>query len=64
MRIEPLLRRLEAEQAALAKAALTSPQARDLFEYGRVVGVHAGLAQAITIILEMADEQDRKGQFL
>lgn len=60
MRLELFLRRLEEEQANLAKAALQNPQNRDLFEYGRVVGIYSGLEQAKQVLLDLVDEKDRK----
>ena len=41
------LRRLKNE---FAHAAVASPQNRDAFEYGRVAGHYAGLAQAEAVI--------------
>jgi hypothetical protein len=58
--IELLLKRLEAEQAALARSALQRPQGRDAFEYGRVSGMYGGFAKALEIILAMVDDKDRR----
>lgn len=60
MRIETLLQRLEQSQADLARDALRQPQARDQFEYGRVVGIYAGLELAKTILLDTVAEKERK----
>jgi hypothetical protein len=60
VRIDLFLRRLEEEQAQLAKEALQSPQTRDLFEYGRVVGLYAGLEQAKNLLVDLVAEKDRK----
>lgn len=60
MRIEYLLQRLETAQAELAREALQQPQARDEFEYGRVVGLNAGLELAKSILIETVAERDRK----
>jgi hypothetical protein len=60
MRIEVLLQRLEQSQADLARDALEQPQGRDTFEYGRVVGIYAGLELAKTVLLDMAAEKERK----
>lgn len=60
MRIEVLLQRLEQSQAALARDALSQPQGRDTFEYGRVVGMFAGLELAKTVLIDMVAEKERK----
>jgi hypothetical protein len=60
MRIEVLLQRLEQSQADLARDALEQPQGRDLFEYGKVVGIYAGLELAKTVLLDMVAEKERK----
>jgi hypothetical protein len=60
MRIEVLLQRLEQSQADLARDALEQPQGRDTFEYGRVVGIYAGLELAKTVLLDMVAEKERK----
>lgn len=57
--VDVLLRRLEAEQAEHAKGALTTAQNRDAFEYGRVVGIYAGLEHARKLILDLLEEADR-----
>ena len=60
MRIETLLQRLEQSQADLARDALEQPQGRDTFEYGRVVGMYAGLELAKTVLIDMVAERERK----
>ncbi len=60
MRIEVLLQRLEQSQAELARDALHQPQGRDVFEYGRVVGMFAGLEIAKTVLIDMVAEKERK----
>lgn len=60
MRIETLLQRLEQSQADLARDALKQPQSRDMFEYGRVVGIYAGLELAKTVLLDTVAEKERK----
>lgn len=64
MKIEVLLQRLETEQAKLAAEALRQPTSRDLFEYGRVVGMYAGLEQAKAALLDLVSERDKKDFFL
>lgn len=56
-----LLQRLETEQASLAREALGKPAGRDAFEYGRVVGMNAGLERAKQVIFLLNDELERKG---
>ncbi len=60
MRIEVLLQRLEQSQADLARDALAQPQGRDVFEYGRVVGMYAGLELAKTVLIDMVAEKERR----
>jgi hypothetical protein len=60
VRLESLLQRLETEQARLAAEALKQPAARDAFEYGRVIGMYAGLELAkASLLAAVADEEDR-----
>lgn len=60
MRIETLLQRLEQAQADLARDALQQPQGRDLYEYGKVIGMYAGLELAKTTLIDMVAEKERK----
>ena len=60
MRIEVLLQRLEQSQADLARDALEQPQGRDTFEYGRVVGIYAGLELAKSVLIDTVAEKERK----
>lgn len=60
MRIETLLQRLEQTQTDLARDALQQPQGRDLFEYGKVIGMYAGLELAKTALIELVAEKERK----
>lgn len=55
------LQRLETEQAMLAKEALERPTGREGFDYGRVVGMYAGLELAKEAIIAMVAEHERKG---
>jgi len=59
--IEPLLQRLKTEQAQLAKEALGQPHSRDLFEYGRVVGMYAGLERAADVLIDLVKESEERG---
>lgn len=60
IRIEVLLRRLEDEQTLLAREALQQPQGRDAFDYGRSVGLYAGLEHAKSILIDMVAEKERR----
>jgi hypothetical protein len=60
VRIETLLQRLEQAQADLARDALEQPQGRDTFEYGRVVGMYAGLELAKNVLIDTVAEKERK----
>jgi hypothetical protein len=64
MRIEVFLQRLEQSQTDLARDALQQPQGRDTFEYGRVVGIFAGLELAKTVLIDMVAESERKDRNL
>lgn len=55
------LQRLETAQAQLAKEALERPQGREAFDYGRAVGLYAGLELAKQTIIDMVAEHERKG---
>lgn len=54
-----MLQRLEMEQAKLAHEALQHPQAGD-FNYGRAVGMYAGLDLAKRTLLDLVAEKERK----
>jgi|TARA_R110000868_G_scaffold225126_2_gene477365 hypothetical protein len=60
MTIDQILRLLEEAQASLAKNALQQPQDRDAFEYGRTVGMYAGLEHAKDVIVNMVADRERK----
>jgi hypothetical protein len=60
MRVEILLRRLEDEQKTLAIEALSRPQGKDSYDYGRVVGIYAGLEQAKNLIQDIMAEKEAK----
>lgn len=60
MRVEILLKRLEDEQKTLAIEALSRPQGKDSYDYGRVVGIYAGLEQAKNLILDIMAEKEAK----
>lgn len=59
MKLEHLLQRLEAEQAKLAHEALQHPQPGE-FNYGRAVGLYAGIEMAKRILIDTVAEKERK----
>ena len=59
MRIETLLQRLEQEQSALANQTLQQPVPGE-FNYGKAVGMYAGLELAKRTLLDLVAERDRK----
>lgn len=60
MRVEILLKRLEDEQNTLAIEALSRPAGKDSYDYGRVVGIYAGLEQAKNLIQDIMAEKEAK----
>lgn len=59
MRLESLLQRLEQEQAVLAHQSLQQPQPGD-FNYGKAVGMYAGLELAKRVLIDLVAEKDRR----
>ena len=60
MKVEMLLMRLEEEQKKLAISAMEQPSGRDIFDYGRAVGMYAGIEHAKRTLLDLVSERDRK----
>lgn len=60
MKLETLLQRLETEQARLATEALAQPSGRDAFDYGRAVGMYAGLEHAKRTLIDMVAEREKR----
>lgn len=60
MLVDVLLRKFEDEQARIAKEALQQPQSPHEFNYGRAVGMYAGLEHAKTLLLELIDEKNKR----
>lgn len=60
MRIETLLQRLEAEQSAVAVEAMERPSGKTEFDYGRVIGIYAGLQRAKEVLLNTVAEADKR----
>lgn len=59
MRIETLLQRLEAEQAKLAHQSMEQPLPGE-FNYGKAVGMYAGLELAKRVLVDTVAEKDRR----
>ena len=53
------LQRLDVEQSKLAHEALQHPQPGD-FNYGKAVGMYAGLEMAKRALLDLVAEKERK----
>lgn len=58
MKLETILQRLDLEQAKLAHEALQHPQPGD-FNYGRAVGLYAGLDVAKRVLMDMVADKER-----
>jgi hypothetical protein len=58
MQIDRVLNLLTTAQQELAVAALRSPNSHDAFEYGRMVGMYAGMERAIEVILSTIKEDN------
>ncbi len=56
MTIDKILNLLTNAQHELAIAALRTPNSHDAFEYGRMVGMYAGVERAIEVILSTIKE--------
>ena len=61
MKIEVLLQRLEEEQATLAVETLTQPSGREAYDFGRAVGLYAGIERAKIVLIDLVKEHERKG---
>ena len=59
MQIDRVLNLLTTAQQELAVAALRSPNSHDAFEYGRMVGMYAGLERALEIIMSTINEDEK-----
>ena len=58
MTIDKVLNAITQAQQELAIAALRTPNSHDAFEYGRMVGMYAGLERAIEVILSTIKEDE------
>ena len=58
MQIDRVLNLLTTAQQELAVAALRSPNSHNAFEYGRMVGMYAGMERAIEVILSTIKEDN------
>ena len=62
MQLDVFLRKIDQALAEFAADALRAPQGKEAFDYGRSVGVYAGLEQARQILIDTvrdADARDR-----
>lgn len=59
MRLETLLQCLKDEQTKLAHQALEQPIPGD-FNYGKAVGMYAGLELAQRVLIDLVAEKDRR----
>jgi hypothetical protein len=60
MTIDKVLNAITSAQQELAIAALRSPNSHDAFEYGRMVGMYAGLERALEVIMSTIKEEDEE----
>lgn len=60
MRVEQYLQRIEDEKTKLARETLERPAGREPYDYGRAVGLYAGLDLAKQLLLDMYAEKERK----
>jgi len=58
MTIDKVLNAITQAQQELAIAALRTPNSHDAFEYGRMVGMYAGLERALEVIMSTIKEDD------
>ena len=58
MTIDKVLNAITQAQQELAIAALRTPNSHDAFEYGRMVGMYAGLERALEVIMSTIKEED------
>ncbi|MEN9936043.1 MAG: hypothetical protein RLZZ387_2622 [Chloroflexota bacterium] len=59
MRLETLLQCLKDEQSKLAQQTLEQPLPGD-FNYGKAVGMYAGLELAQRVLIDLVAEKDRR----
>ena len=58
MTIDKVLNAITQAQQELAVSALRTPNSHDAFEYGRMVGMYAGLERALEVIMSTIKEED------
>jgi hypothetical protein len=58
MNIDKVISLLTEAQSQVATTAIRTPNSHDVFEYGRMVGMYAGLERAVEIILSTIKEDD------
>jgi hypothetical protein len=62
--IARLLHLLETEASDSAIAAMEQPAGREAFDYGRAVGMYAGLRRAFEVIANAQSEEEAHGRDL
>ena len=61
MKIEMLLQRLVEEQAMLARETLEQPSGREAYDFGRAVGLYAGIERAKIVLIDLVKEHEKRG---
>jgi hypothetical protein len=62
--VDALIRLIESEQHKFAIAAVTRPTGQSSFDYGRAVGMYAGLEHIRACIIDLVTEKERKDRDL
>jgi hypothetical protein len=62
VRVEATVQKLDAKLNETAHQLLHTPPGRDAFEFGRAVGIYAGLTMAKQVLLNFYEEE-RKASF-
>ncbi len=60
VRTDPVINAILAKKAEVALEALERPVGQDLFAYGRLVGIIAGLNMAHDLVVEMIADRHAK----
>lgn len=56
-----LLQRLVEEQAMLARETLEQPSGREAYDFGRAVGLYAGIERAKIVLIDLVKEHEKRG---
>lgn len=60
MNLNTLLEKLDLERSKFSHEALSKPRGNDAFEYGRAVGIYAGLCLARDVAVAVQQEENEK----